>query len=56
MSVEHKKKSALAPRRRFPEFRKAGEWETKTLGAVCEMQAGKFVAASEISAKKADGL
>lgn len=44
------------PRLRFPEFRDAGGWEEKALGAVCDMQAGKFVAASEISEKQADSL
>ncbi|MBN6742562.1 restriction endonuclease subunit S [Acidithiobacillus sp. MC6.1] len=50
------KGEGLVPRLRFPEFRDAGEWKAKLLGAVCEMQAGKFVAASEISEKQADGL
>jgi type I restriction enzyme S subunit len=36
------------PRLRFPEFQNAGEWESKTLVDVCKMQAGKFVAASDI--------
>lgn len=36
------------PRLRFPEFRDAGEWEVKTLGDACDMQAGKFVQASEL--------
>lgn len=44
------------PRLRFPEFRDAGEWEEKLLGAICDMQAGKFVAASEISELQAEGL
>jgi type I restriction enzyme S subunit len=44
------------PKLRFPEFRDAGEWELKQLGAVCEMQAGKFVAASEISERQAEGF
>jgi type I restriction enzyme S subunit len=39
---------------RFPEFE--GEWETKKLGEICEMQAGKFVSASEIISKKNDNL
>lgn len=56
MSEENDEKSALVPRLRFPEFREAGAWEEETLGAVCDMQAGKFVAASEMSEKKADGL
>jgi len=36
------------PRLRFPEFRDAGKWEEERLGSICEMQAGKFVRASEI--------
>ena len=32
MSEENDEKSALVPRRRFPEFRDAGQWEEKTLG------------------------
>ena len=40
------------PKLRFPEFRDAWEWEEKLLGAVCDMQAGKFVAAAEISDQK----
>lgn len=44
------------PKRRFPEFREVGEWEKTTLGMVCDMQSGKFIAASEISEKKTDGL
>ena len=49
-------KQKLVPKLRFPEFREAGEWEGKLLGAVCEMQVGKFVAASEISERQAEGL
>jgi type I restriction enzyme S subunit len=49
-------KRGLVPKLRFPEFREAGEWEAKLLGAVCEMQAGKFVAASEISERQSEGL
>ena len=30
------------PRLRFPEFQNAEEWEEKKLGAVCEIQRGKF--------------
>lgn len=36
------------PKRRFPEFRGKGAWEEKQLKDACEMQAGKFVQASEI--------
>lgn len=56
MSEENKEKSALVPRLRFPEFRGAGVWSEKTLGVVCDMQAGKFVAASDISENIADGM
>lgn len=44
------------PRLRFPEFRGKGEWEVRTLGEVCGMQAGRFVAADEIIDQFADGL
>lgn len=39
------------PRLRFPEFREMGEWGERTLSSVCDMQAGKFVRASEIKDK-----
>lgn len=54
MSAHERKPSV--PGLRFPKFRESGEWEEKTLGAVSDMQAGKFIAASEISEKKTDGL
>jgi len=44
------------PRLRFPEFQNAPEWEDKTLSDACRMQAGKFVAASDIKEQPADGL
>lgn len=44
------------PRLRFPEFESAGEWEGKTLGLVCDMQAGQFVSASDIYEQYQDGL
>ena len=44
------------PKLRFPEFRDAGEWEEKKLGELCEMRAGKFVSAGEISEKNEDAL
>ena len=49
-------KKALVPKLRFPEFRDAEEWKPKLLGEVCGMQAGKFIAASEISEKQSEGL
>lgn len=46
----------LIPNLRFPEFRNEGEWKEETLGGVCEMQAGKFVDASDIQTKPTEGL
>ena len=34
MKMYEKKKKAVVPRLRFPEFRDAGEWEVKRLGNV----------------------
>lgn len=42
------------PQVRFQEFE--GEWEEKTLGEICQMQAGKFVSASDIFEKKTEEL
>ena len=44
------------PKVRFPEFEGDGEWVEKKLGEVCNMQAGKFVRASEIKETNEDGL
>ena len=44
------------PRLRFPEFRDAGEWESKTLVDACRMQAGKFVAAADIKEQNTGDL
>ncbi len=44
------------PKLRFPEFWEDGAWEERKLGEVCNMQAGKFVAASEIRDKISNGL
>lgn len=44
------------PKLRFPEFRDAGEWEEKQLKDACDMQAGKFVQASEIQDHSNDVL
>lgn len=49
-------KKALVPKLRFPEFRDADEWKSKLLGQICGMQAGKFIAASEISEKQSEEL
>ncbi|MFZ4428444.1 MAG: restriction endonuclease subunit S, partial [Saprospiraceae bacterium] len=43
------------PRVRFEEFRDAGEWEEVELKDVCQMQAGKFVPASEINENRNEG-
>lgn len=45
-----------APKYRFPEFKKDGEWGEKKLGKVCKMQAGKFVSASEINTQFSENL
>ena len=50
------RKGEKQPQLRFPEFQDAGEWEEKALGDICEMQAGKFVSASEIKDQNASGL
>lgn len=39
------------PELRFPEFKNEPEWEEKKLKDICQMQAGKFVSASEINEK-----
>ena len=44
------------PAIRFPEFQNAGVWEESTLGDICDMQAGKFVSASEICDVKKDTM
>jgi type I restriction enzyme S subunit len=44
------------PRLRFPEFEGAGEWSEAKLVAACNLQAGKFVAASEIQEHSIEGL
>lgn len=40
MSAKDKKKGALVPRLRFPEFRDAGEWEGTTIGKICKCYSG----------------
>jgi type I restriction enzyme S subunit len=44
------------PKWRFKEFEIDGEWVEKPLGEICEMQAGKFVSASEIKDSVSDSL
>ena len=36
------------PRWRFPEFKNAIEWRKKSLGAICHLQAGKFIDSTKI--------
>lgn len=43
------------PKFRFPEFRDKGEWKEKSLVDICDMQAGKFVRASDISKERTVG-
>lgn len=43
------------PRLRFPEFRDAGEWDSRTLAEVTDMRAGKFIPASNISGTREEG-
>jgi type I restriction enzyme, S subunit len=47
--------TTLVPKLRFPEFRGAEGWGEKILSDACEMQAGKFVAASNISEQNENG-
>lgn len=43
------------PRLRFPDFRDTEDWVFKELGDICDMQAGNFISASEISDAQKDG-
>ena len=52
MSEEKK----LVPKLRFPKFRGAEGWTASVLARACDMQAGKFVAASNISESNQTGL
>ena len=47
---------ALVPKLRFPEFRGAEGWKPSVLADACDMQAGKFVSASNISERNQVGL
>jgi type I restriction enzyme S subunit len=44
------------PRLRFPEFQNEPEWNGRTLISACQMQAGKFVSASDIQDEAGEGL
>lgn len=47
---------ALVPKLRFPDFREAEGWKQNILAVACEMQAGKFVSASNIAERNETGL
>ena len=49
-------KMTLVPKLRFPEFRDTKGWALTRLGLACQMQAGKFVSASEIREQNAQGF
>ncbi|MDO1529182.1 restriction endonuclease subunit S [Fulvimonas sp. R45] len=55
MSMAKQGAKTAVPKLRFPEFRDAPAWEWKTLTHVCDMQAGKFISASEISESPYEG-
>lgn len=48
-------KRTLTPKLRFPQFREAVGWRVDVLAAVCGMQAGKFVSASDIAERNEKG-
>ncbi|WP_295513644.1 restriction endonuclease subunit S, partial [Thiolapillus sp.] len=55
MRSKSDKKKSLVPRLRFPEFREAGAWEVKKLGAVLTFQTG-FPFSSKYFNEIGDGL
>lgn len=50
------KPDGVVPKLRFPEFREAEGWKPSVLVDACDMQAGKFVSASNISEHTQAGL
>jgi type I restriction enzyme S subunit len=48
-------KPVLTPKLRFPKFRDEAGWQVNVLAAACEMQAGKFVSASNIAERNETG-
>ena len=54
--MKEEARPALMPKLRFPAFRDTEGWEKQTLTYACQMQAGKFVSASEIKEQNAQGL
>jgi type I restriction enzyme, S subunit len=55
-AMKEEERPALVPKLRFPEFRGTDGWKSSVLAAACEMQAGKFVSASNISERNQAGL
>lgn len=49
-------KPARVPKLRFPEFRGTEAWKPSVLADACDMQAGKFVSASNISERIQNGF
>ncbi len=49
MMKEEKKKGALVPRLRFPEFRDAGEWAGKKIQQIAKIYKGKGISKADIS-------
>ena len=56
IATQEKAKLVLVPKLRFPEFWGAEGWMLSVLVRACEMQAGKFVAASNISEHNQNGF
>ncbi|AMO50777.1 restriction endonuclease subunit S [Citrobacter freundii] len=50
------RKGESIARLRFPKFQKDPEWRQVLLGDLCHMQAGKFIAAADLSEEFSDGL
>ena len=55
-AMKEEARPALVPKLRFPEFRGAEGWKPSVLADACDMQAGKFVSASNISERNQVGL
>lgn len=55
-ATKEEARPALVPKLRFPEFREAEGWKPSVLADACDMQAGKFVSASNISERNQAGL
>lgn len=48
--------SRIAPNLRFPEFSNSAGWRVTALGSLCDMKAGNFIPASEISDKQSQEM